>query len=316
VLSIAVDPANSDIVYVGTSVGVVRGVLTFSLVGGVQEPHWDWQAFDIGLPEAAVNDLAIYQSGGVKLLRAALQARGVWEVDLANETTAPKTYLRVYPTDTRRRMATELTGPTTAGETGLRFDASPDIVIDAASTSFGSGGPSEADLFKIAAAAQRSGTAAQSQSSRTFRAHVLVHHRWWDPAPASQVRVALLRHDVADPRAGLDVPLGGLFAVLLAIAGGGAVPASLPDGWSKAGAQLISTISAPIHARVPRAASFDIDLGTHADGTVMFLAVLMSAPDQLTALDGVKMPGSVPITTVRDLVLNSRHAAARSLQLT
>ena len=315
VLSIAVDPTNSDIVYVGTSVGVVRGVLTFTLVSGVQEPHWDWQPFDIGLPEAAVNDLAIYQSGSVKLLRAALQARGVWEVDLANETTVATTYLRVYPSDTRRRIATELTGPTTAGETGLRFDASPDIVFDDAATPFGAQGPTEAEVYHLTSMARRSGVAAQVQSSRTFTAHVLVHHRWWDVAPAAQVKVALLRHDIADSRAGLDVPLGGLWAVLLAIAQGGAVPAVLPDGWAKAGAQLIASVGAPINARLPRAASFNVDLGTHGDGAVMFLAVVMSAPDPLTAADGVRMPGSIPVMTVRELVLNSRHAAARSLQL-
>jgi hypothetical protein len=170
-------------------------------------------------------------------------------------------------------------------------------------------------LFQLTAAARRSGVAAQVQSSRTFRAHVLVHHRWWESAPAAQVKVALLRHDIADPRASLDVPLGGLFPVLLAIAQGGAVPATLPGGWLKAGAQLISTIAAPIHARVPRAASFDVDLGSHDDGSVMFLAVVMSTADQLSAADGLTKPGSVTVTTVSELVLNSRHAAARSVRL-
>ena len=74
--------------------------------------------FSIGLPEAFVQDLSIHwnpaaPNGGLKLLRAAIQARGVWEVDIsANPASVGKSFLRVHPLDTRRILPTSLTNLT------------------------------------------------------------------------------------------------------------------------------------------------------------------------------------------------------------
>jgi hypothetical protein len=112
--SVVVDPATPTIVYVGTTVGVWRGTLT-PPVGG-NPPVWAWAQYSNGLPEAAVQDLAIgvypRPGGGapLRLLRAALQARGLWEVDL--DAPGPRqTYLRVHPYDTRRLLPTPLADP-------------------------------------------------------------------------------------------------------------------------------------------------------------------------------------------------------------
>ena len=109
--AVAVDPDDARIVYVGTTVGVWRGVLT--LTGG--NPTWVWNAYNSGLPEAAVQDLVIgtwpRPAGGMlKLLRAALQSRGVWEVAPGVDAT-PTTYLRVHPYDTRRITPTDQRDP-------------------------------------------------------------------------------------------------------------------------------------------------------------------------------------------------------------
>jgi hypothetical protein len=109
--AVVVDPAHAEVVYAGTAVGVWRGQLTVS--GG--NPSWDWRPFVNGLPEAAVQDLAIgswpVEGGGtLRLLRAALQARGVWEVDL-DAPTAPRTFLRMHQHDTRRNLPTPMTDP-------------------------------------------------------------------------------------------------------------------------------------------------------------------------------------------------------------
>jgi hypothetical protein len=110
--AVAVDPANPAAVFAGTSVGVWRGELTFSPAGA---PSWVWRPFNNGLPEAAAQDLAIAryplaQGGEARLLRAALQARGGWEVDLTGPV-APLVYLRAHPYDTRRSLPTAMADP-------------------------------------------------------------------------------------------------------------------------------------------------------------------------------------------------------------
>lgn len=125
--AVMVDPADTNSVYVGTAVGVWRGV--FDSAG----PSWTWSVFSNGLPEAAVHDLAIHRSGALRLLRAAVQARGVWEVDLAAPTITPATpltMLRVHAYDTRRTQPTALTDPLHAmPNSALSWHASPDVRV-------------------------------------------------------------------------------------------------------------------------------------------------------------------------------------------
>jgi len=90
-------------VYVGTVTGVWHGVRT----PGTTTVTWQKPPFVNGLPPAAVQDLTVWQGGAAspRLLRAALQARGVWEVDLAAASEPVRTYLRVHPRDDRRQLA-------------------------------------------------------------------------------------------------------------------------------------------------------------------------------------------------------------------
>jgi hypothetical protein len=118
-----VDRANPNIVYVGTSVGVWRGTLKSG-------PKWDWQVLSKGLPEAPVHDLTITTVGGVRVLRAAIASRGIWELDLTSDGRAA-TFLRVHAYDTRRAgVPAVLTDPTGAlPNTDLSWHASPDIRV-------------------------------------------------------------------------------------------------------------------------------------------------------------------------------------------
>ena len=313
-LAVVVDPVDPNIVYVGTSVGVVRGVFTPPSLPASPEPHWDWSTFENGLPEAAVNDLSIFSDGNVKLLRAALHGRGVWEVDLKTVVAQPRTLLRMYPSDTRRRRVASLLTPVSNGETLLRFDASPDIVVDLSAIVDGPGGPSEADLFTRAANLQVGEYASQAFSKRTFKIHVLVHHRWFAGATPAQVKVMLLRRDMNTANHDTDLPLDGIWAPIVAHAGGTAMPSPLPGGWQQAGSQLVRPIATTVEARLPRAATFDIDLTGHVNRRVMFVAVVMSADDQIEAGDALKPDASVA-TLLSELVMTSRHVAARSVHL-
>ena len=111
--AIVVDPDHPEVVYAGTAVGVWRGELTPAV--GAVPPSWLWRPFVNGLPEAAVQDLTIDSwpdSGGVRrhLMRAALQARGAWEIDL-DVPAAAVTYLRVHHYDTARFRPVPMADP-------------------------------------------------------------------------------------------------------------------------------------------------------------------------------------------------------------
>jgi hypothetical protein len=317
-LGVVVDPDDKNIVYVGTSVGVVKGVLT---IGAGPTYSWAWQQHMNGLPEAAVQDLSIHRfpkvaTAGVptvKLLRAALQARGVWETDLGNVSSSPLTYLRLYPTDTRRRLPTPLSGDTTSGETAPpHWDESPDIVVD---TTGSAGGipPTEAELFTLPSAGRPGSVGRVLLSNRHPVVHVLVHQRWRDAAAEADVRVALIRH--ALPANGV-VPLGGLWPALVTAAAAAAPPASLPDGWRSAGAVMWKNPLAPVDNRLPRAVSFDLDLSGDVDGSAfVLLAVVMSGTNQISPAD-LRLTPTTNATTADQLVVTSAHVAARSIELT
>ena len=127
--TVVVDPAAPDTVYVGTVTGVWMGTLTRPLAG----PHVAWVPFINGLPEATVQDLDIWVDPAAtpsspRLMRAAVQSRGVWEVDLAAPARR-ETYLRVHAFDSRRILPTPLLDPRAAPGAVLPVHASPDIVV-------------------------------------------------------------------------------------------------------------------------------------------------------------------------------------------
>lgn len=311
-LGVVVDLDDRTRVYVATSVGVVRGILTIGVdAAGNPTYVWAWEQFMNGLPEAAVQDLSIHRSGTVRLLRAALQSRGIWETDLANVVTAPLTYLRLYPTDTRRRLPTPLSGPTVAGEPHPpRWDGSPDILLDTSGAAPLS--PTEAELLRRIPRPVPHGAASASLNTRFPVVHVLVHQRWSSPAAEVDVRVALIRHEL--PANGV-VPLGGVWPALVAAAASGNPPATLPDGWTVASASLWKNPDAPVDTRIPRVVMFDLDLT--ADplwSSFVLVAVVMSASNQISPADLLVSPGT-NATTVDQLVTTSPHVAARSVAL-
>lgn len=118
--AVVVDPDDRSVVYVGTGAGVWRG--TFD----VDAKSWTWVVFSNGLPEATVADLEIVEVGAVRLLRAAVHALGVYEVDLTGPT-APRTFLRVHDLDSRRISPAPLTNPRVNPPAAVRWDASPDV---------------------------------------------------------------------------------------------------------------------------------------------------------------------------------------------
>ncbi len=127
--AVVVDPSDPLQVYVGTVTGVWHGVRT----AGTATVTWAPTPFVNGLPQAAVQDLTIHfdpASPAPRLLRASIQARGVWEVDLAVANEPCRTYLRVHPQDDRRRLPTPM-ADVRRPPPGVAFTAfeSPDITV-------------------------------------------------------------------------------------------------------------------------------------------------------------------------------------------
>jgi hypothetical protein len=125
VTAIVCDPAFPEEVYVGTTVGVWRGLRTQI---GNADPAWTWSKRVNGLPEATVEDLAIFNDGlpgSPRLLRAAIAARGVWELRLDQADVAELTHLRCHQGDMRYR--TSAVALQNDGRSARSWHGSPDL---------------------------------------------------------------------------------------------------------------------------------------------------------------------------------------------
>jgi len=134
--AVVVDPAAGTDVYVGTATGVWRGE---RMVGPPPPGSWPhtWTPEVNGTPQNVVQDLSVWQNpaigGGPRLLRASMQSRGVWEMDLnlakADKPEPRRTYVRVHAADDRRVIPTPLIDPRQAPGTPTVAFASPDIMV-------------------------------------------------------------------------------------------------------------------------------------------------------------------------------------------
>jgi hypothetical protein len=118
--AVVTDPDDGSTVYVGTGAGVWQGSFDPAATS------WSWRVFSNGLPGATVADLEVVKIGPVKLLRAGIEALGVFEVDLAGPTP-PRTFLRVHELDSRRVAPASLTDRRGTRQRRLRWEASPDV---------------------------------------------------------------------------------------------------------------------------------------------------------------------------------------------
>jgi hypothetical protein len=132
VTAIVCDPtptANGPRVFVGTGVGVWQGTRIHD-----SPPEWSWSSLINGLPESTVEDLALFSSADpsregsevLTLLRAAVAARGLWEVRL-DKDIEDLTYLRAHVDDLRYRD--RAIGVGRDGTSPRSWHASPDIVV-------------------------------------------------------------------------------------------------------------------------------------------------------------------------------------------
>jgi hypothetical protein len=131
--AVVVDPTAPTTVYVGTVSGVWRGESASTVPAAPAPVPHAWTLLANGLPDALVQDLSIFHDpavpDGPRLLRAGLQSRGVWELDLTSNPEPASTYLRVHARDDRRVLPTPLQNPRLRPGVLTVPHASPDISV-------------------------------------------------------------------------------------------------------------------------------------------------------------------------------------------
>jgi hypothetical protein len=169
---VEMDPANTDIVFAGTDVGVWRS----------DDAGATWTVFSNGLPNAKVGDLLFHPKA--RLLRAGTQSRGVWEVDLSGQPEPdPQVYIRRTTVDTGRNPCADgVADPFDAGRIAGWQD-SPDILVDAMPYR----AASMADMDFVAFEDTR--RLAPRPAGGPTRVYVQVHQRGSIPAQNAVVRL-------------------------------------------------------------------------------------------------------------------------------
>ncbi len=330
--AVLVDPDNRDIVYVGTALGVWRGER--DTTGA--DPLWLWEPLDNGLPEAPVQDLSLFgPRDNVKMLRATIQSRGVWELDLsASPKPLNRVFVRSSPNDARRLTVANLVSPTVAENAEWPWYISPDIrIVDAfAPSPWRGGNPTEADFLEVfdpnsttvaldtktpptlgdrdvhLVAPLGSYAAVTPVSNAVFTAHVLLHTYELSEIAATDINVALFITPV--PASAEEWAAVGI-SDALKLAMTNLLTAAAPAAWNSALSMQPVTLavprrrpSLPLDARTSRSVAFPIDFRGAGASHYLLLAVASSIADPVSVL-------SLPGATLRDLVLGSHHVGMR-----
>jgi hypothetical protein len=290
--AVAVDPANPNVVFLGSDVGCWRGVKSGT--------SWTWEPFSQGLPESAITDLAVHERA--RLLRAATHGRGVWEYPLdATTGQDPEIYMRANSADTGRLNGGSRSpwiegapDPTRKGFSVYHW-MSADIKVRRGSLPSLPALNSPPDFGDFAA---NIGDYRDTENIETIdasgpnRVFVEVHNRGLTPIPGAMVRVLLL---VTDAYAGLP-SLPSEYAAR--INAGDTSNWVSGSQWHFADATSpYRTLPEPVDARVPQVVEFPLDVSSLGLPTghnhVCAAAFITTAADPLSStepsLDGLTM---------------------------
>ena len=305
--AIVVDPDHPENVYLGSDVGVWKGVKTGAT-------SWTWSLFSQGLPEVAVTDLAAHRR--TRLLRAATHGRGVWEIELdAVAGLDPELYLRVNYADTGRMPGGErfpwvegAQDPTAKGFNVYHWMC-PDIKVRRPSLGGPTIGspPSFLDFSANIGDYIDTSHVETADDAGTNRIFIQVHNRALTPMAGSDVRVLLLLTDAA---AGLPALPSDYAARIIAGDTSNWVAGS---SWRFADSMTpYRPLSTAIDARTSQVVYYDVDFSTMAlpagHNHVCAAAFITS----ISGSDRLLNPGNTSLDT---LTMIDRHVAHRNLHL-
>jgi photosystem II stability/assembly factor-like uncharacterized protein len=188
--AIEIDPQNPNTIFVAADVGVYRS----TNAGAV------WTSFNNGLPNALVKDLNFH--GPSRLLRAATQARGVWEI-VVDQATMPNVeiYLRDSTADSGRSSPSPsgVPDPFNFGAQTFWWQ-SQDIKLDSPSFQTPLATDVDFEFFADDHGVFAAGLKHENPlRNRTARVFVQVHNRGINPATNVTVKVFFAASAVALP---------------------------------------------------------------------------------------------------------------------
>jgi hypothetical protein len=305
--AVVVDPANPNVIYLGSDVGCWKGTKTGAT-------SWSWIPFSQGLPEAAITDLEIHAR--TRLLRAATHGRGVWEIQLDTSVGQdPDIYLRVNYADTGRIQGGSrfpwvdgAQDPTAPGFNVYHW-MSADIKVRRPMLS---GLPTISPQQDFLDFAVNVGDYVDSTThietadlpGTTDQIYVEVHNRGLTPLPGSQVTVLLL---LADASAGLPSLPANYASHITA---GDPNPSWLGSSWHFADpSNPYRALPGNVSARTPQIVRYDVDFSSLSlipgDDHVCAAAFITTPNDPLTATNIV----------LDQLTMADKHVAHRNLHL-
>ena len=303
--AVTVDPANPNVVFLGSDVGCWRGSKT-----GVTT--WSWALYSQGLPECAITDLEVH--GLSRLLRASTHGRGVWEIPIdAASGLDTELYLRVDSADTGRLSGGSRypwveghPDPTRSGFSVYHW-MSPDIKVRRGSLPPVDPLNTPPDFVDFAVNIDDyvdTGNIETADLSGPNRVFVQVHNRGISALAGAQVRVLLLLTDAA---AGLP-PLPTDYATR--INAGDATNWVSGSSWQFADPVVpYRTLPTTLDARIPGVVEYQVDfsaLGLPAGHDHVCAAAFVTTPTD---------PLVGGTTSMDQLTMQDRHAAHRNLHL-
>ncbi len=290
--TILVDPVHTDLVYLGTDVGVFKGVKTAAT--------WAWTLFSERLPECAVTDLELHPK--TRILRAATHGLGAWEIPVEpGNVPDPDLYLRVNSADSGRAprpaWLNGLADPNNQGAT-LDLTSSADIKALRSSGSTLSSTPDFLGYASLRSFAQDLNTVDTLGANQIF---IEVHNRGKTSVTGDQVRVLLLLADGTAPPP--DLPAD--FATR--IQNGDTTNWLDATGWRFADSTTpYRNPPSAVDVRLPQVVQFNTDF-----------VVLGFSPNKICAAAFVSAPGD-PLTstetTLTTLMMADKHVAMRTLE--
>lgn len=305
--AIVVDPDHPENVYLGSDVGVWKGVKAGATT-------WTWSLFSQGLPEVVVTDLAIHRR--TRLLRAATHGRGVWEIELdASSGLNPELYLRVNYADTGRTPGgtrfswVEAAQDPTAKGFNVWHWMSPDIKVRRPSL----GGPAISTPPTFLDFSANIGDyidtshAETADDAGTNRIFIQVHNRALTPVTGSDVRVLLL---VTDAAAGLPaLPVDNAARIIA----GDTTNWLSGTPWRFADPMApYRTLPGTVEARTSQIVYYDFDFSTMALPAGHNHVCAAAFVTSISAADRLLDPGN---TSLDGLTMVDRHVAHRNLHL-
>jgi len=291
--AIVVDPAHSEQIYLGTDVGVFKGVKSGATP--------TWSSFSTQLPECAVNDLAIHPK--TRVLRAATQGLGAWEIPLDVHSVAdPDLYLRANSADSGRvprpSFLQGIPDPNNKGTT-LDLVSSPDIKLVRSSAL---GKPDTTPDFLGFASLRDFATDLNTfDTFGTNQLFVELKNRGKTGVDGAKVRVLLLFADGSAPLPALPAD----FATRLQ---NGDTTAWLTPGWHFADtANPYRTLTGALDVLTPQVVQYNVNfpsLGLTQD-KVAAAAFVTTDADPFTSTE----------TDANALIVPDKHIAVRTLSV-